>query len=145
MRVVSVGICGTDLEFANFFPTPAVLGHEGAGIVERVGPGVTSVQPGDHVAMSFASCGTCSLCLTASPAYCRNFWDVNFTGHRVDGTSAVSRGGAPVNAHFLGQSSFASHVIAPQRAVTRIEAAIDLAVVGPFGCGFRPAPERCST
>jgi aryl-alcohol dehydrogenase len=137
VRVASVGICGTDLEFANFFPTPAVLGHEGAGVVEHVGAAVTSVRPGDQVAMSFASCGSCSLCLTGSPAYCRNFWDVNFTGRRPDGTSALSRGGEPINGHFLGQSSFAGHVVAPQRAVTRIERDIDLAHVGPFGCGFQ--------
>jgi aryl-alcohol dehydrogenase len=137
VRVVSVGICGTDLEFANFFPTPVVLGHEGAGVVERVGTAVTSVQPGDHVAMSFASCGTCSLCLTGSPAYCRSFDAVNFAGRRPDGTSAISRDGEAINGHFLGQSSFASHVVAPQRALTRIDHGIDLAHVGPFGCGFQ--------
>lgn len=137
VRVVGVGICGTDLEFATFFPTPAVLGHEGAGVVEVVGAAVTTVRPGDHVAMSFASCGACPLCLTGSPAYCRHFWDVNFTGHRPDGTSALSRDGEPINGHFLGQSSFASHVVAPQRAVTPIDKDIDLAVAGPFGCGFQ--------
>jgi aryl-alcohol dehydrogenase len=137
VQVTSVGICGTDLEFANFFPTPALLGHEGAGVVERVGSAVTSVQPGDHVAMSFASCGSCSLCLTGSPAYCRNFDAVNFAGRRPDGTSAVTRNGEPINAHFLGQSSFASHVVAPQRAVVPIDRGIDLAHVGPFGCGFQ--------
>jgi aryl-alcohol dehydrogenase len=137
VRVSSVGICGTDLEFANFFPTPVVLGHEGAGVVERVGSAVTTVAAGDHVAMSFASCGTCSLCLTGSPAYCRSFDAVNFTGRRPDGTSALSRNGEPVNGHFLGQSSFADHVVAPARAVTRIDADIDLAHVGPFGCGFQ--------
>ena len=137
VRVAGVGICGTDLEFATFFPTPAVLGHEGAGVVEQVGSAVTAVRPGDHVAMSFASCGACSLCLTGAPAYCRNFWDVNFTGRRSDGTSALSRGGEPINGHFLGQSSFASHVVAPQRAVTRIDPDIDLALAGPFGCGFQ--------
>jgi aryl-alcohol dehydrogenase len=137
VRVVSVGICGTDLEFANFFPTPVVLGHEGAGVVERVGAAVTGVAPGDHVAMSFASCGSCSLCLTGSPAYCRRFDAVNFTGRRPDGTSALSRGGEPINGHFLGQSSFASHVVAPSRAVTRIDPDYDLGHVGPFGCGFQ--------
>ncbi|MGH8862511.1 MAG: NAD(P)-dependent alcohol dehydrogenase [Jatrophihabitantaceae bacterium] len=137
VRVVSVGICGTDLEFANFFPTPVVLGHEGAGVVERVGGAVTSVRPGDHVAMSFASCGTCSLCLTGSPAYCRSFDAVNLTGRRPDGSSAISRDGAAVNGHFLGQSSFAAHVVAPQRAVVPIDPGIDLVHVGPFGCGFQ--------
>jgi aryl-alcohol dehydrogenase len=137
VRVSAVGICGTDLEFSNFWPTPALLGHEGAGVVEAVGTGVTTVSPGDHVAMSFASCGHCSLCLTGAPAYCRSFDAINFSGRRPDGSSAVSRDGEPVNAHFLGQSSFASHVIAPARAVVAIDAGIDLRHVGPFGCGFQ--------
>jgi len=137
VRVASVGICGTDLEFANFFPTPAVLGHEGAGVVEQVGSRVTTVRPGDHVAMSFASCGACSLCLTGSPAYCRSFDAVNFAGRRPDGSSAISKDGVVVNGHFLGQSSFASHVVAPERAVVAIDASIDLKPVGPFGCGFQ--------
>lgn len=152
VRMSSVGICGTDLEFARFFPTPAVLGHEGAGVVEQVGSRVTTVRPGDHVAMSFASCGTCSLCLTGSPAYCRSFDALNFTGRRPDGSSAISRDGQPVNGHFLGQSAFASHAVAPVRAVVPIDPTIPLAHVGPFGCGFqtgaggvlnvlRPAPD----
>ncbi|MET8824532.1 NAD(P)-dependent alcohol dehydrogenase [Streptomyces sp. NPDC004610] len=137
VRVAAVGICGTDLEFATFFPTPALLGHEGSGVVEKVGAQVTSVRPGDHVAMSFASCGTCALCRTGSPAYCRSFDAVNFSGHRPDGTSAVSYEGREVNAHFLGQSSFASHVVAPERAVVRIDPSLDLLRAGPFGCGFQ--------
>jgi aryl-alcohol dehydrogenase len=137
VRVTGVGICATDLEFATFFPTPAVLGHEGAGVVEQVGDRVTTVAPGDHVAMSFASCGACSLCLTGSPAYCRRFDAVNFTGRRPDGSSAISRDGSPVNGHFLGQSAFASHAVVPARAVVGIGKEIDLARVGPFGCGFQ--------
>ncbi|WP_433359379.1 NAD(P)-dependent alcohol dehydrogenase [Streptosporangium sp. CA-115845] len=137
VRVSSTGICGTDLEFATFFPTPAVLGHEGAGIVERVGSRVTSVAPGDHVAMSFTSCGACPLCLTGSPAYCRSFDALNFGGRRPDGSSALSLDGAPVNGHFLGQSSFATHVVATERAVVPIDRNIDLTHVGPFGCGLQ--------
>jgi aryl-alcohol dehydrogenase len=137
VRVAAVGICGTDLEFATFFPTPALLGHEGAGVVEAVGSQVSSVRPGDHVAMSFASCGHCSLCLTGAPAYCRSFDALNFAGRRADGSTAIRHAGAEVNAHFLGQSSFASHVIAPARAVVAIDRAIDLRHVGPFGCGFQ--------
>ena len=137
MRLQAVGICGTDLEFANFFPTPVVLGHEGAGLVEQVGSRVTSVKPGDHVAMSFASCGTCSLCLTGSPAYCRSFDAVNFTGRRPDGSTAISKDGAEINGHFLGQSSFATYAVVPERAVVLIGDDIDLKHVGPFGCGFQ--------
>ncbi|SCF00045.1 aryl-alcohol dehydrogenase [Micromonospora haikouensis] len=136
VRVDSVGVCGTDLEFSNFFPTPAVLGHEGSGVVEQVGGRVTGVAVGDHVAMSFASCGECPLCLGGNPAYCRRFDAVNFAGRRPDGSSALSLDGAPVNGHFLGQSSFATHVVAPARAVVPVAKEIDLRVVGPFGCGF---------
>lgn len=137
VRVTAVGVCGTDLEFAHFFPTPMVLGHEGAGVVERIGSRVTSVAVGDHVTMSFTSCGACPLCRTGSPAYCRQFDAVNFSGRRPDGSSAISRDGEPVNAHFLGQSSFATHVVAPERAVVPIGEQIDPRVVGPFGCGFQ--------
>ncbi|GAA4717742.1 NAD(P)-dependent alcohol dehydrogenase [Phytohabitans rumicis] len=137
VRVSSVGICGTDLEFATFFPTPAVLGHEGAGVVEAVGDHVTGVAVGDHVAMSFTFCGACARCLTGSPAYCLSFDAVNFSGRRPDGSSAVSLDGDPVNAHFLGQSSFATHVVAPAHAVVPVGKDVDLSVVGPFGCGFQ--------
>ncbi|GAA3955347.1 NAD(P)-dependent alcohol dehydrogenase [Actinomadura viridis] len=137
VRVTAVGVCGTDLEFATFFGTPAVLGHEGAGVVEEVGDRVTTVAPGDHVAMTFNSCGGCRPCLSGSPAYCLSFDAVNFTGRRPDGSSAVSLDGTEINAHFLGQSSFASHVVAPARAVVPIGKETDLAVAGPFGCGFQ--------
>ena len=137
VRVSAVGVCGTDLEFASFFPTPVVLGHEGAGVVEEVGARVTTVSPGDHVAMSFTSCGACPRCQTGSPAYCRQFDALNFAGRRPDGSSALSRDGEPVNAHFLGQSAFATHVVAPARAVVPIDKDIDLTVAAPFGCGFQ--------
>ncbi|WP_434740041.1 NAD(P)-dependent alcohol dehydrogenase [Micromonospora sp. SH-82] len=136
VRVDSVGICGTDLEFATFFNTPAVLGHEGSGVVEQVGDRVTGIAVGDHVTMSFASCGSCPTCLGGHPAYCHRFDAVNFSGRRPDGTSALSRDGETVNGHFLGQSSFASHVVAPARAVVPIDKQADLRVVAPFGCGF---------
>jgi aryl-alcohol dehydrogenase len=137
VRMSSVGICATDLEFATFFGTPAVLGHEGAGIVEEVGAQVSSVSPGDHVAMTFTSCGHCRPCLTGSPAYCLRFDALNFTGRRPDGSSAVSLDGTEINAHFLGQSAFADHVIAPARAVVPIGKEADLTLAGPFGCGFQ--------
>lgn len=137
VRISAVGICGTDLEFSNFFPTPALLGHEGSGIVDSVGSKVTSVRPGDHVALSFASCGACSLCRAGAPAYCRQFDALNFGGRRPDGSTAITHDGQDVNAHFLGQSSFASHAIVPERAVTVIAPHIALAHVGPFGCGFQ--------
>lgn len=137
VRLSAVGICATDLEFATFFEAPAVLGHEGAGIVEQVGDRVTSVAPGDHVALSFTSCGRCRPCLTGSPGYCLRFDALNFSGRRPDGSSAVSLGGTEINAHFLGQSAFADHVVAPERAVVPIGKDADLTLAGPFGCGFQ--------
>ncbi|TDC69524.1 NAD(P)-dependent alcohol dehydrogenase [Actinomadura sp. GC306] len=137
VRLSAVGICATDLEFAAFFEAPAVLGHEGAGIVEKVGDRVTSVAPGDHVALSFASCGRCRPCLTGTPGYCLSFDALNFSGRRPDGSSAVSLGGTEINAHFLGQSAFADHVVAPERAVVPIGKDADLTLAGPFGCGFQ--------
>ncbi|TDE37303.1 NAD(P)-dependent alcohol dehydrogenase [Actinomadura sp. 6K520] len=137
VRLSAVGICATDLEFATFFEAPAVLGHEGAGIVERAGDRVTSVAPGDHVALSFTSCGRCRPCLTGSPGYCLRFDALNFSGRRPDGSSAVSLGGTEINAHFLGQSAFADHVVAPERAVVPIGKDADLTLAGPFGCGFQ--------
>ncbi|WP_433348081.1 NAD(P)-dependent alcohol dehydrogenase [Microtetraspora malaysiensis] len=137
VRLSGTGVCGTDLEFATFFPTPAVLGHEGAGVVERVGAQVTSVAPGDRVAMSFTSCGRCPTCRTGSPAYCHAFDAVNFSGRRPDGSSALSLDGAEINGHFLGQSSFATHAVVPERAVVPVGDEVDLTVAGPFGCGFQ--------
>jgi aryl-alcohol dehydrogenase len=137
VRIDSVGVCGTDLEFANFFPTPVVLGHEGAGVVEEVGSRVTGIAAGDHVALSFTSCGACRNCLTGAPSYCLQFDAVNFTGRRPDGSTAITRDGAEINGHFLGQSSFASHVVAPARAVVPIDKSVDLRVAAPFGCGIQ--------
>ncbi|MFB4316283.1 NAD(P)-dependent alcohol dehydrogenase [Actinomadura sp. 21ATH] len=137
VRLTAVGICATDLEFATFTEGPAVLGHEGAGTVEAVGDRVAGLAPGDPVVLSFTSCGGCRPCLTGSPAYCLSFDALNFSGRRPDGSSAVSLDGTEIDAHFLGQSSFADHVVAPARAVVPVGKDADLALAGPFGCGFQ--------
>lgn len=118
-------------------PLPAVLGHEGAGIVERVGAGVTKVAPGDHVAMSYASCGACPVCQTGRPSYCHDFFGRNFGSTRPDGTTSLSRDGTAVHSHFFGQSSFATHAVATERNVTKLDADVPLDVVAPFGCGIQ--------
>jgi aryl-alcohol dehydrogenase len=141
VRVVAVGICHTDLIVRDQWypvPLPAVLGHEGAGIVERVGSGVTSCAVGDRVGMTFDSCGVCRTCASGRPSYCHQFFAQNFLTHRpVDGSSVLSRDGAPVGAHYFGQSSFATHAVANQRNVVRIEGTIPLEVAAPFGCGIQ--------
>src|SRR5215210_2470007 len=96
VRVVATGVCHTDLIVRDQWypvPLPVVLGHEGAGIVERVGEGVTKVQPGDHVVLSFSSCGECPNCARGRPAYCLNFYEQNFGGARPDGSNGLRRNG----------------------------------------------------
>ena len=141
VRIAGVGLCHTDLVFRDQFipfPLPAVLGHEGAGVVEAVGPEVTRVKPGDAVVIGFSSCGHCPRCDDHLPSYCREFVPRNYAGTRVDGTSPLSRDGVPVSAMFFGQSSFASHAVADERNVVKVEAhGLDLAILGPLGCGFQ--------
>ena len=141
--VAASGICHTDLICRDQWlpvPLPAVLGHEGAGVVAAVGGSVTKVAPGDRVGMTFDSCGRCRACLVAKPAYCHTFFEHNFAACRpVDGSSALSRHGVAVHAHFFGQSSFATHSVARERNIVKIDDDIDipLEIAAPFGCGIQ--------
>jgi aryl-alcohol dehydrogenase len=140
VRIVGVGLCHTDLVARDQFipiPLPAVLGHEGSGVVERVGEGVTKVAPGDPVVLSFLSCGHCRQCDADLPAYCRDFPMLNFAGGRTDGSSGVHIGGRPISANFFGQSSFASHALAHERNVVKVPADAPLELLGPLGCGIQ--------
>ena len=140
VRVAAAGICHTDLIVRDQWypvPLPAVLGHEGAGIVERVGEGVTLVAPGDRVGMSFDSCGHCPTCRTGRPSYCHDFWAYNFGAARTDGTTALSRDGRPVHSHFFGQSCFATHAVARERNLVKLPESIDLEIAAPLGCGIQ--------
>lgn len=137
VELEAVGICRTDTEFGNFWPVPSVLGHEGVGSVAATGSSVSYVSPGDRVLMTFDHCGSCRPCLEGSPSYCRNFDALNFSGTRPDGTSAVHAGGERLNAHFLGQSSFATHAVATERSVVKVPGDVPAEILAPFGCGFQ--------
>jgi aryl-alcohol dehydrogenase len=140
VRVVAAGICHTDLIVRDQWypvPLPAVLGHEGAGVVERVGAAVGKVAVGDRVAMSYASCGTCPVCQTGKPSYCHDFFARNFLSQRADGSTALSSGGEPIHSHFFGQSCFATHAMATERNVTKLDDEVPLDLVAPFGCGVQ--------
>ncbi|MCE9670493.1 NAD(P)-dependent alcohol dehydrogenase [Myxococcus stipitatus] len=139
VRMVATGMCHTDMIVRDQFyavPLPVVLGHEGAGIVERVGPGVTKVAPGDPVVIAFAFCGKCDLCATGHPAYCREFYGRNFGGGRMDGTTATRAQGKPLHDHFFGQSSFSTLAIATERNVVKVRNDVPLELLGPLGCGI---------
>lgn len=141
IRVVATGLCQTDIHVRDQalpVPLPAVLGHEGAGIVERVGTAVNSVTPGDRVVMSYQSCGRCKPCLTGYPAYCASSFTANFGGSRPDGSNALRAGEEEIHGHFFGQSSFATHALATERNVVRIEDEdVPLELLGPLGCGLQ--------
>lgn len=140
VRMVGTGICHTDLVCRDAFPVPLpiVLGHEGAGVVDAIGSGVTSLRPGDHVVLSFNACGGCHNCQHQAPAYCFNFMPLNFGGSRLeDGSSAVSQSGASVHANFFGQSSFASYAVVRAANAVKIAHDLPLAIMGPLGCGIQ--------
>lgn len=138
VRIHAAGLCHTDLSTLEgpIMSWPAVLGHEGAGIVERVGSGVTEFQPGDHVATSFAWCGRCAACLQGAPTRCDQMWPLNFSGARADGSTYLTAAdGSTVGGSYLGQSCFATHSLVPERSVIKAPHEIDLTVVAALGCG----------
>jgi aryl-alcohol dehydrogenase/geraniol dehydrogenase (NAD+) len=140
VRLVATGICHTDLVCRDGFPVPMpiVLGHEGAGIVESVGRDVKNLAVGDHVLLSFNSCGVCSNCSSNEPAYCSQFLGLNFGGARLeDGSSPLSQKGDPVHGNFFGQSSFATLAVARARNVVKVDRDLPLDVIAPLGCGVQ--------
>lgn len=137
VEVEAVGVCRTDTEFGHFWSLPAVLGHEGVGVVAATGDRVTYVVPGDRVLMTYNHCGGCRWCLDGSPAYCRQFDALNFSGARPDGSSALRHDGEQLHAHFLGQSSFATHAVASEHSLVKVPRDIPAEVLAPFGCGFQ--------
>ncbi|RBM08254.1 NAD(P)-dependent alcohol dehydrogenase [Novacetimonas cocois] len=140
VRIVAVGMCHTDLAVRARMletPLPVVLGHEGAGIVEQAGSAVTRVAPGDHVILTFASCGRCGPCESGHPAECVHFRELNFSGHRPDGTHALcDDSGTVLSDRFFAQSSYATHAIATERNVVKIPKDFPLELAGPLGCGI---------
>ncbi|WP_440709399.1 NAD(P)-dependent alcohol dehydrogenase [Herbiconiux sp. YIM B11900] len=141
VKIVATGLCHTDLAVVHgHIPAalPTVLGHEGAGIVEQVGSSVTDFAVGDHVAVSFASCGHCANCLVGREAYCLKFMQLNVAGVREDGSGTMTApDGGEMHGAFFGQSSFASHAIVADRNAVKVADGIPLEIVGPLGCGIQ--------
>lgn len=138
VRIVATGVCHTDAVARDLgiSPYPLVLGHEGAGIFESVGEQVSDLVPGDHVVLSFAHCGSCGNCLTGHPTVCDTFNDLNFGGSADDGSHRLSQDGQALGT-FFGQSSFATHAVVHQRNAVKVDPEVDLALLGPLGCGIQ--------
>jgi aryl-alcohol dehydrogenase len=140
VRIAATGICHTDIHCHSGhgvpIPRPIVLGHEGAGIVQALGAGVCGLGVGDHVVLSGASCGVCPSCRAARPNYCREVMRLSFGGTRIDGSSPLSQNGDRIAGSFFAQSSFATHVIVPERSAVKVRSDVPLHLLGPLGCGL---------
>ena len=143
LQVVASGVCHTDaITRAGDMPMPfpAVLGHEGSGIVEAVGDGVTQVAVGDRVIIGWPWCGECANCLDGQPRYCLRSGEALVSGRRfkgeLRGTTAYTREGRDLNGHFFGQSSFATHSMTSAEALVKVPGDVPLELLGPLGCGL---------
>ncbi len=140
VRLVACGVCHTDLYTASGDDpsgyVPAVLGHEGAGVVERVGEGVASVAEGDHVVTLFSpQCGECVHCRSPRTNLCMAIREQQNKGYLPDGTARLSRDGEEIR-HFMGTSTFAEYTVMPEIALAKVspEAPLDRACL--FACGL---------
>ncbi len=140
VKIVACGMCHTDLAVRDQhipLPLPAVLGHEGAGIVAMVGSGVTQFKVGDHVVLSYGSCGKCNNCLAGRPAYCAQFLPFNVGTRRPDGSCTHQQHGAAMTGAFFYQSSFATYALTHVRNAVKVADDLPLEVLAPLGCGIQ--------
>jgi S-(hydroxymethyl)glutathione dehydrogenase/alcohol dehydrogenase len=139
VEVKATGICHTDeFTLSGADPEgifPSILGHEGAGVVVEVGPGVTSVKPGDHVIPLYTpECRQCKFCLSGKTNLCQAVRATQGQGLMPDGTSRFSRNGSPVY-HYMGTSTFANYTVLPEIAVAKIRQDAPFEKVCYIGCG----------
>jgi aryl-alcohol dehydrogenase len=138
VEVAASGMCATDLHGRDGYfitPYPAVLGHEGAGIVRAVGRDVREFAPGDHVLMAYPWCGECPNCRAQRQTYCLHGGDLKHAGTRCDGSTIHARNGHPVYGAFFQQSSFATNAIAHERFAVKLRRDVPLEVVCALCCG----------
>ena len=137
VRIAAAGVCHSDWHLvtgATKHPMPVVAGHEGAGVVEAVGEGVTSIRPGDHVVLSWTpDCGHCFYCLRGKPNLCETFVGPIWAGTMLDGTPRLSLDGKPVY-HFCGLATFATHAVVPEQSCVAVRKDVPLTVAALVGC-----------
>lgn len=137
VRIGAAGLCHSDLSVINGDrprPLPMVLGHEAAGVVEEIGPGVDDLKKGDHVVLVFVpSCGHCLPCAQGRPALCEPGAAANVAGTLLSGARRLRRNGATIN-HLLGCSSFAEYATVSRRSLIKIDPDLPLDEAALFGC-----------
>lgn len=149
VKNVASGICHSDIAMRDvpagtelipgieFMPKPIILGHEGSGVVVKVGSAVTDLAVGDHVVMSFHYCDVCPSCEIEKQAYCVDFMPANLTGDRLGGGTTVSSEKYPgLKASYHQQSSFANYSLATDKSAVKVPKEAPLEILGPLGCGF---------
>src|SRR3954469_6443519 len=140
VRLHACGVCHTDMYTASGADpsgyAPTVLGHEGAGVVEAIGDGVTSLAVGDHVVTLFSpQCGECEHCRSPKTNLCLAIREQQNQGYLPDGTTRLSRDGEPIR-HFMGTSTFAEATVMPEIALAKIEPEAPLDRACLFACGL---------
>jgi alcohol dehydrogenase len=137
VKIAAAGLCHSDLSVINGDrprPLPMVLGHEAAGVVDKLGDGVTDLAPGDHVILVFVpSCGHCPPCSEGRPALCEPGFAANSAGTLLGGARRLSRNGVPIN-HLLGCAAFAEYATVSRRSLVKIDKALPMAEAALFGC-----------
>ena len=140
VRMVATGVCHTDLftlsgdDPEGIFPT--ILGHEGGGIVEEIGTGVTTLKVGDHVIPLYTpECGVCKFCLSGKTNLCQAIRATQGKGLMPDGTTRFSKNGTPIF-HYMGTSTFSEYTVVPEIALAKINKAAPLEKVCLLGCGI---------
>lgn len=137
VQIKAAGVCHSDWHLmtgATKYPVPLVPGHEGAGIVTTVGPGVTRVDVGDHVSLNWAaSCGRCFYCVRDQPCLCPAYATPNWAGTMLDGTTRLSKNAQPVH-HFKMTACFAQYSVVPEPCCIRVPTALPFALAALVGC-----------
>jgi len=135
VRIEACGLCHTDLTMQHVMTMPAVIGHEGAGVVEEVGAGVDYVKPGDKVILSWPACGVCPNCLEGKRYICDEQFGLLFGGTRPDGSKTIKWDGEWITGSFFQQSSFATHVVAPAELLVKVADDVPSEILAALPCG----------
>jgi NDMA-dependent alcohol dehydrogenase len=137
VRMAATGVCHSDWHLVTgdtSHALPVIPGHEGAGVVEAVGKGVTRLQPGDHVALNWApNCGHCFYCLNDRPSLCDTYVEPIWAGTMLDGTTRFTKNGKPIY-HFSGLACFAEYTVVPEQSCVPLPKQVPLEIAALIGC-----------